>query len=48
MTIDELKAAPIDVVLEQIIENNEGVPPHIVAARILSVLSTLGWKVERK
>jgi hypothetical protein len=48
VTIDELRTAPIEVVLEHIIENNEHVTPSIVAARIVSVLDTLGWKIERK
>lgn len=48
MTIDELRAAPIVVVLEHIIENNQDVTSSIVADRIVSVLDTLGWKVERK
>ena len=48
LTIDELRAAPVATVLEQIIENNEGVTPCIVADRIVSVLDTLGWKIERK
>jgi hypothetical protein len=47
MTIDELKLAPIEVVLEQIIENNEGVTASIVADRIMAVINALGWKVER-
>lgn len=48
MTIDELKAAPIEVVLEEILIENEYVPRDVLALRIVSVLDALGWIIVPK
>jgi hypothetical protein len=48
VTVDELKAAPIEVVLEHFIEVNSEVTPSIAAAWLLSALDTLGWKIIRR
>jgi hypothetical protein len=48
VTIEDLKAAPIDVVLTEAIKANEDRTPEVAAANILAALAALGWKITRK
>ena len=48
MTIEELRAVPLELLIEYIIAANEYARPDIVAIRIIATLNAMGWKIERE
>ena len=48
MTIEDLKAAPIEVVVAECIKANEDRMPDVAASNLLAALAALGWKITRK